>query len=60
MLTEDEAATKWCPFNVARSTSSRCIGSECMMWQWGLKPTPPDASAPKGYCGLCNTQWRPQ
>jgi hypothetical protein len=67
MFTEEEAATKWCPFDVARSTAARCIGSECMVWQWGPKPalqTPgyPAAAGQadrKGYCGLCHTQWKP-
>lgn len=68
MFTEDEAATKWCPFNVARSNTARCIGSECMVWQWGPKPalqTPgypvakPSDIEPKGCCGLANSRWQP-
>lgn len=62
MFTEEEAATKWCPFNVAQSSNARCIGSECMVWVWGSKAPPPTTSnspPPKGYCGLCVQQGKP-
>ena len=44
LLTEKEAAEKWCPMAVnstqMRGDSGRalpeCIGSRCMAWRWGL------------------------
>lgn len=69
MFTEAEAATKWCPFNIARADSARCIGSECMVWQWGplaatrtsnqLITDHPVDGVRKGCCGLANAQWTP-
>jgi hypothetical protein len=65
MFTELEAADKWCPFNVARSDTARCIGSQCMAWQWGpppnasvngrpVDPNSPIDGIPRGTCGLVN------
>lgn len=44
IVSEAEAATKWCPFAIASHTDPRavydehfnfnCIGSKCMAWSW--------------------------
>lgn len=47
MHTEEEARTKWCPFDrtylVAQieidAGECRCIASECMAWRWGDQQT---------------------
>jgi hypothetical protein len=32
MVSEKEAKTKLCPM-----INSNCVGSQCMMWQWGSR-----------------------
>lgn len=75
-MTESEAKTKWCPMvNRAANYGNRdsdgyandkckCIGSACMMWQWGMEwpdsnsdgkiitHSLPIKSKTDGYCGL--------
>lgn len=39
MYTEEEAKTKWCPYNKGEMDSKlrtfqSCIALECMMWKW--------------------------
>jgi len=64
MMTEEEAKTKWCPMvRVAHATTdiavnraseyshTRCLASECMMWQWKDK-SDLQGTIPRGYCGL--------
>lgn len=64
MLTEDEAAQKVCPFReppAVRYAEAKCIGSRCMVWEWGPRDPLPgekrlatalrDDPPTRGYCG---------
>lgn len=33
LLTEKEAAEKWCPLTFNLSSSDMCVGSRCMAWR---------------------------
>lgn len=60
ILTEKEAAEKWCPqarvFRAGEAGTGnagvRCIGSACMMWEWVDQRPEPTQSV--GTCGLIN------
>ena len=65
-MTEEDAKTKQCPMvQGKRPTETKCIASDCMMWQWA-HPIPLDGkwegdkwcqdysgtNIKQGYCGL--------
>lgn len=67
MMTEAEAATKWCPFSriaeganrgVAGCNETHCYGSACMAWRQEIVATTETdqdgehVEARIGYCGL--------
>jgi len=60
-MKEEEAKTKWCPIagiiNSISGLSNKCIGSECMMWQWNISPFD-NTVLPDGRCGLARKQKR--
>lgn len=53
LFTEEQAATKWCPFarkenrgGDKHASEHTCLGSGCMEWRWKKK------DGPLGYCGI--------
>ncbi len=64
MNTEDEAKTKWCPwqgpanrdpYRAVTYNGANCIASECMAWRVERGDAESDGAGnwlPVGYCGL--------
>ena len=55
MLTEAEAAQKWCPQTTrppmfAPDITSCCIGAYCMWWRWEAG-NPLNTTGLRGFCG---------
>lgn len=65
ILSEDEAATKWCPMirmgvNLEGIVEPNCVGSGCMMWRWyEVPPEVPNRNNMKGYFGYCGLAGEP-
>lgn len=60
LMTEKDAATKWCPHRhesnekarpVAINATGVCIGSSCSQWRWFDRSTIAQDKR-QGYCGL--------
>tara|TARA_R110000824_G_scaffold212432_4_gene398636 strand:+ start:562 stop:768 length:207 start_codon:yes stop_codon:yes gene_type:complete len=66
MKTEAQALECWCPVSgitsiewssdkeLKISSNAKCVGQECMWWQWqygGDEPKEPGGIGEKGYCG---------
>jgi hypothetical protein len=51
-LSENDARTKICPFDIPQSNT--CVASDCMAWRWYQDFTKYGEKPPKerGWCGL--------